>query len=115
METLLISIGGAVGAVLRYLVGVLHDDTSFPWSTLMVNVVGSFILGLVLLDGASSDLELLVGVGFCGAFTTFSSFSFQTVSLWEREKQKYAILNAIGNLVLSLTAFTGAWVLLREL
>ena len=112
MEVLLISIGGAVGAVLRYLVGQLIDNSSFPWSTLVVNALGSFILGSVIFGLSDSDILLLVSVGFCGAFTTYSSFSFQTVSLWEQGEQRAAFLNAAGNLTVSLLAFGVAWVLI---
>ena len=112
MEVLLISIGGAFGAVLRYLVGYLLDNTSFPWATLVVNAFGSFILGLVLFSVSDTDILLLINVGFCGAFTTYSSFSFQTVSLWEQDEQRRAFLNTFGNLVMSLLAFRTAWVLI---
>lgn len=112
MEVLLISIVGAVGAVLRYVVGQLIDNTSFPWATLVVNALGSFILGSVIFGVSDSDIHLLVSVGFCGAFTTFSSFSFQTVSLWEQGEQRDAFLNALANLTASLLAFGVAWVLI---
>lgn len=112
MEILLISIGGAVGAVLRYVVGQLIDNTSFPWATLVVNALGSFILGSVIFGVSDSDILLLVSVGFCGAFTTFSSFSFQTVSLWEQGEQRDAVLNALANLTASLLAFGAAWLLI---
>lgn len=112
MEILLISIGGAVGAVLRYVVGQLIDKTSFPWATLVVNALGSFILGSVIFGVSDSDIILLVSVGFCGAFTTFSSFSFQTVSLWEQGEQRDAFWNALANLTVSLLAFGAAWSLI---
>lgn len=108
MEALLVSIGGAAGAVLRYLVGQLLRKTDFPWATLLVNVVGSFVLGVVIVGGSRPEVHSLVSVGFCGAFTTFSSFSFETIRLWERGEATDAALNAIGNLVLSLIAFTAA-------
>jgi CrcB protein len=111
MEVFLISIGGAAGAVLRYVVGQLINSSSFPWATLVVNALGSFVLGSVIFGVSESDILLLVSVGFCGAFTTFSSFSFQTVSLWERGEQSAAFLNAFGNLTISLLAFGVAWVL----
>lgn len=109
MEAVLVSIGGAAGAVLRYVVGQLLRKTTFPWATLVVNTLGSFILGIVLLGGHTPTSQLLVGVGFCVAFTTFSSFSFQTVSLLDRDRQLHAVVNAMGNLTLSLIAFTLAW------
>ena len=111
MEVVLVSIGGALGASSRYVVGHVLRSTSFPWSTLLVNVVGSFLLGLVVFGANSEQLVLLVGVGFCGAFTTFSSFSFQTVELWERGMPSLAVLNAGGNLLVSLLAYGMAWVL----
>ena len=111
MEVFLISIGGAVEAVLRYLAGQVIDSSSFPWARLVVNALGSFILGSVIFGVSDSDILLLVSVGFCGAFTTFSSFSFQTVRLWDRGEQGAAFLNAFGNLTISLLAFGAAWVL----
>ena len=112
MEALLISIGGAFGAILRYLVGQLINNTSFPWATLIVNALGSFILGLAIFGVHDADILLMVSVGFCGAFTTFSSFSFQTVSLWEEGEERSAVLNALGNLTVSLLAFGVAWALM---
>jgi len=111
MEGLLISLGGALGAVFRYAVGQLLGKTSFPWETLVVNALGSFVLGVVLFGVRNADVLLLVSVGFCGAFTTFSSFSFQTVDLWDRDEHARAVLNAVGNLFVSLLAFASAWLL----
>lgn len=111
MEAILVGIGGALGAVLRYLVGQLIPTRAFPWGPLVVNAFGSFILGVVLFGITDGELLLVVGVGFCEAFTTFSSFSFQTVALWERTEHRRAVMNALGNLVLSILAFGGAWLL----
>lgn len=111
METALVGFGAAVGAVSRYAAGYLIDSTAFPWSTLIVNVAGSFLLGIVLLSGLDSRLRLAVGVGFCGAFTTFSSFSFQTVTLWEHGDRVGAVTNAVTNLGFSLLGFGLAGVL----
>jgi len=76
-----------------------------------VNTLGSFLLGVVLFGIRDTETLLLVSVGFCGAFTTFSSFSFQTVSLWEQDRQIRALCNALGNLGGSLLAFGVAWLL----
>ena len=111
IEPVLVSVGGGLGAVCRYLVGQFVGERRFPWATLVVNVVGSFLLGLVVFGVSDSEIALLVGTGFCGAFTTFSSFSFQTVGLWERGDKTHALLNAAGNLAVSLAGFAGAWVL----
>jgi len=101
IEAILVGVGGAVGATARYAVGQkLRTDARVPVSTLFVNVVGSFVLGLVAF-GASEDAFLLVGVGTCGAFTTFSSFSYETVEAL-RDDKVAGVTNAILNLVLSI-------------
>ncbi len=111
----LVGTGGAIGAILRY--GVANfllwwrGPHTFPVSTVVVNVIGSFVLGLVIFTGSGDESTLLIGVGACGAFTTYSSFSVQTVRLWEDGKHGYAIVNAIGNLVCSVTALGLAWLL----
>jgi CrcB protein len=84
---LLVAAGGAAGSVARHLVGVaaLGASAQFPWGTLAVNGVGSFVLGVVL--GAlppGSESRLLLGTGLCGGFTTFSAFSAEAVALAER-------------------------------
>ncbi|WP_182881834.1 fluoride efflux transporter CrcB [Microbispora sp. H10949] len=111
MTLLLVFLGGIVGAPARYLadrlVQRLHDSV-FPWGTLAVNASGSLVLGLLL--GARDDLGLptamvtLLGTGFCGAFTTFSTFGFETVRLLEEGAVLEAGLNALGSLVLGVLA-----------
>jgi CrcB protein len=111
----LVGTGGAIGAVLRYLVATLvvrlEGPTAFPTATLVVNVVGSFVLGVVVFGGTAEGAALLFGVGVCGAFTTYSSFSVQTVRLWEDGKLGYAVANAVGNIALSAAAVGLAWLL----
>src|ERR1044072_10039438 len=86
-QTGLVALGAASGGVLRYWVGYFtHASTkSWPWPTLAINVVGSLILGLfaaaALERGWGDGWKLLVAVGFCGGFTSFSSFPFLTVDL----------------------------------
>ena len=109
--TLLLGLGGALGAVSRYAVGRLLHGAAVPYATLVVNVLGSFLLGVVVFGGASSETVLVVGVGFCGAFTTFSSFGFQTVELWERGQRRAAVANAVANLACSIAALALAAVL----
>ncbi|MFD1642436.1 fluoride efflux transporter CrcB [Halohasta litorea] len=111
----LVGTGGAIGAVLRYLIATLiarwGGQRRFPLSTLVVNVVGSFALGVVIFGGFGETTTLFVGVGICGAFTTYSSFSVQTVRLWEDGMTGYALANAVGNLALSAVAVGAAWLL----
>jgi CrcB protein len=107
----LVGTGGALGAVLRHLVGELVDVEGFPLGTATVNVVGTFVLGLVTFGGAGDGALLLVGVGACGSFTTFSSFSVDTVWLWERGERRKAAANAVGTLLAAAAALALSWLL----
>jgi CrcB protein len=80
VEVMLVGVGGALGATVRYLVGVWLSDARYPVPTLVVNVLGSALFGLVLAV-AAGDAVLLFGVGLCGALTTFSTFAVDTVRL----------------------------------
>ena len=108
---LLVGAGGALGATGRYLTGVALESYPSTITTVVVNIVGSFVLGVLTFTAAGNDLALFVGVGVCGAYTTFSSFSFQTVDLWQRGRPGYAILYAAGNLGLAIGAVGVAWLL----
>jgi fluoride exporter len=107
----IVGTGGAIGAVLRYAVYQQLSSNQFPWPTLAVNVVGSFVFGAATLAGAGESTIQFLGIGICGAFTTFSSFSVETIQIYERGDKKLAVVNAVGNLVLSLVAIGLAWVL----
>jgi CrcB protein len=107
VTALLVVLGAAVGAPLRYLTDLavqsVHDSV-MPWGTFAVNVAGSFVLGVVAAAVAAGGLppsaSALVGTGFCGALTTFSTFGYETV----RALRDGSGLTALGNVVLSLAA-----------
>ncbi|MER7999390.1 fluoride efflux transporter CrcB [Streptomyces sp. NPDC095613] len=111
MSWLLVLAGAAVGGPLRYLadraVQARHDSV-FPWGTFVVNVTGCLILGLltgaVTAGAASSSVRLLVGTGLCGALTTYSTFSYETLRLAEDGAAFYAVANAVGSVVAGLGA-----------
>lgn len=111
----LVGIGGTIGALLRYAVVELVDTKSFPLGTFTVNVVGSFVLAVLTFIGASEQMILLLGTGACGSFTTFSSFSFDTVHLWTTDNRGWAILNAVGTLTGAVMAIGLAWALVHLL
>lgn len=108
MTWLLVMAGAAVGAPLRYLtdrfVQARHDST-FPWGTLTANVVGSLALGV--LTGAAADprLHLLIGTGLCGALTTYSTFSYETLQLAGVGARLYALANLVLTLTCGLSAY----------
>jgi CrcB protein len=112
----LLVIGGAmVGAPMRYLTDRAvqkRHDTVFPWGTFTVNVVGCLILGLlsgaVAAGAASSRVQLLLGTGLCGALTTYSTFSYETLRLAEDGARFFAAANVITSVVAGLgAAFAG--------
>jgi CrcB protein len=107
----LIGIGGAVGALARHAVGVYLGTGTYPWATFVVNVLGSVLLAVVTFAGSPSAVRLLVGIGACGAFTTFSSFAVETVQLWTDGERLVAVLNAGGTLVAALAAVGVGWLI----
>ncbi|MBA9044175.1 fluoride efflux transporter CrcB [Streptomyces griseofuscus] len=117
MNWLLVVAGAVVGAPARYLtdraVQSRHDSV-FPWGTFVVNVVGSLILGLVtgaVATGAAGPrLQLLLGTGLCGALTTYSTFSYETLRLTEAGSGLYASVNVVAGVAAGLAAaFAGYW------
>jgi CrcB protein len=102
-------VAAAVGAPARYLLDVWVQDRTrgdFPWGTCVVNVSGSlvlgFVTGVVLYHGASSDVRLVLGTGFCGAYTTFSTFTFETLRLLDggvRPPLRNVAVNTAGGLL----------------
>ncbi|GAA0247598.1 fluoride efflux transporter CrcB [Haladaptatus pallidirubidus] len=99
----LVGVGGVFGALSRHLVGQKLSGQAH--GTFAVNVLGSFVLGaLTACLMTDPALLTLFGTGFCGAFTTFSSFAFETVRLYERGKRREAVANATLNLVGALAA-----------
>lgn len=116
MTALLVLLGGAIGAPTRYLTDVLvqsRHDSVLPWGTITVNVVGSFLLGLIAgltyVSHAPSWVLTLVGTGFCGALTTFSTFSYETVRLAEAGRWRAAAGNVAISLALGLVAVAVGW------
>ena len=85
MTALLVAVGAFVGAPLRFAVASRLDDERFPYGTFLVNVAGSFLLGLLSGAAVTGSWLALLGVGFCGGFTTYSAFAVQTHRLgWAR-------------------------------
>jgi len=114
VTVLLVALGAAVGAPLRYLVDRAvqsRHDSVFPWGTFAVNVAGSFILGLLVrgtaVHAVPGSLAALLGTGLCGALTTYSTFGYETVRLLEERSRQFAVLNAAASVVAGLGAAFG--------
>jgi CrcB protein len=94
----LVALGAAVGAPLRYWLAQRLDREGVPLGIWLANVVGSTLLGLLVAVGTDGRALALLGVGFCGAFTTYSTFAVQTVGLGTRRGTAYALATVAGTL-----------------
>ncbi len=109
---LLIGIGGAIGSIFRYLthlVTIKYFQNAFPISTLLVNVFGSLLIGLFIgyiskYFPENQPLKFLLIVGFCGGFTTFSSFALENYTLFQNNQQFMAYLYIITSIILTISA-----------
>ncbi len=108
MNVLLVAIGGAIGAAARYLAGLwiaARFGAGFPWGTFFVNVTGSFLIGIVLVlverGTLPGEARLFLAVGILGGYTTFSSFSYETLQLLSGDIRP-VLLNAFGQLFVGL-------------
>ena len=104
MSALLVALGAAAGAPLRYLLGIWWDGR-LPWGTLAVNLVGSFVLGVVVGDAVQGHWLALLGTGFCGGLTTYSAFAVQTVHTSQRSRSRgsaYAVMTVAGCVAMAM-------------
>ena len=117
MTLALVLLGGALGAVCRFLVSRLAERLSrpLPWATFLVNIAGALLLGLLAGAGGALPgwLGALVGTGFCGALTTYSTFGYETVRLARTGPagRGWALLNVAATLVVGLGAASLGWLL----
>ncbi len=107
----LIGLGGAIGSMVRYAGYLLITNKNFPVATLVVNIIGSFIIGVILAYCAKNQIfsthwKLFLTTGICGGFTTFSAFSAENISLLQNGKIFVAAVYIVLSLVLSIAA---AW------
>ena len=116
MTVAMVLLGGAIGAPMRYLTDLYvqsRHDSVFPWGTFTVHVLGSLILGItaaVVTDvGPPAWVMALIGTGFCGALTTFSTFGFETVRLLEEGSVLTAVANCMASLTVGLGACAGGY------
>ncbi|HEX9038332.1 MAG TPA: fluoride efflux transporter CrcB [Ktedonobacterales bacterium] len=122
MRFFFVGLGGALGAIARYALGTWITQTlgpDFPWGTFIVNASGAFLIGVVLglSEGGtlSADARLFLAVGVLGGYTTFSTFTYETLGLIRDGNIGAALLNALGQLILGLVAVYLGLVLSRAL
>jgi CrcB protein len=123
MHWLAVAVGGALGAMARYAVSIWvfnYSSDKFPYATLSVNVLGSFIMGIlfvIIVERAALPAEMrsLLMVGFLGAFTTFSTFSLDALSLWQNGHLFVALVYVLATVILCLVAISSSIWLARLL
>lgn len=112
MIVVLLALAGALGALARFVVDSYTksklENVSFPFATVGINVSGSlllgFLAGLVVLQNGSTDVQVVVGTGFCGGYTTFGTASVESVRLVQAGRRSHALVAAVGTLALSVGA-----------
>ena len=120
INCLFVGMGGFIGSVCRYLLGLLPIETSqgFPVKTLITNVIGAFVIGIVAAAAAKNTalnprLVLFLKAGICGGFTTFSTFAYETGAMMEKGQTGLALLYVILSAVLGVLAVFGGQLLVR--
>ncbi|MEE3852886.1 fluoride efflux transporter CrcB [Gordonia sp. LSe1-13] len=111
MIVILVMVAGALGAGTRFILdGAIKQwrPTTFPWATLLINISGSLVLGViagsVMFATLEPDIQTVVGTGFCGGYTTFSTASFETVRLLEQRRSMFALFNVLASVLGSAAA-----------
>jgi len=119
---IVLSVGGAVGVNARYWLGVWMNkwaSPQFPWATVTINVSGSFLIGVLTIALARwlphQNLRLLVITGFLGGYTTFSTFEYDSATLWERGETRLLAVNMVGSVVAGFVAVLFGIALARSL
>ena len=118
MTPFLIAAAGSLGAISRFVLDghiKARYNHGFPWATFMINATGSlllgFVSGLLLRHHGFAETEMIIGAGFCGGYTTFSTASFETVRLLERREYKRVLGNAAGGLTAAIVAAAAGFIL----
>lgn len=110
IECLLVGLGGFLGSVLRYLIGLMYvnTDSGFPLKTFIINILGAFVIGalssIAMKYNVNSKVILFLKVGLCGGFTTFSTFALETQELLKNDRVGVAIIYVTLSVVVGVTA-----------
>ncbi|MET3901496.1 fluoride efflux transporter CrcB [Arthrobacter sp. D5-1] len=118
MTVILLALAGGLGAAVRFVVdGFVRArlKTAFPWGTVIINISGSlllgFLAGLVMRGQAPESLLLILGTGFLGGYTTFSTASLETIRLVQSGRTALAVINGLGTMAVSVVAAAaGVWI-----
>jgi fluoride exporter len=106
-DTLLVGLGGAIGAMVRFGISNIKINSQyiFPIHTLCINIIGSFLLGYLATLSLPTSVQRLWAVGICGGFTTFSTFSKEAVTLWQQQQYTISVGYVLLSILLGIAAF----------
>ena len=108
MEYIFVGIGGTFGAITRYLLGKYISERSksvFPWGTFIINITGALLLGILSGAHTGNTMYALLGDGFLGAYTTFSTFMYEGFNLFQDREKLNAFVYIIGSLFIGIVGF----------
>ena len=116
---LLVALGGGLGSMLRYGCSLMINTRFFPWPTLAVNIIGSFLIGLIVAisikdESFMNNWKLFLATGICGGFTTFSAFSLENMAFLQNGKYLLALLYVLASIVFGITAAFGGFKLIQQ-
>jgi CrcB protein len=116
-ELILVGLGGASGSILRYAVSFLIRANGFPLATLVINITGSFLLGVVIAysekNAAAGPWKHLLAIGLCGGFTTFSTFSMESLNLLKQQQYLLLIIYVLASILFGIAAVWAGHLLTR--
>lgn len=122
LECLVVGMGGFLGSVLRYLIGKIpvNETMTFPIKTFAINLIGSFVIGIlaalsVKYSSLNPRLVLFLKVGFCGGFTTFSTFALETSDLMQKGQTSIAVVYAVLSAVFGVLCVIGGQALIEHI
>ncbi len=108
MSLILVGIGGIFGGISRYQLGKFisqKSKTTFPIGTFIINITGAFLLGLLSSLDTGKNIYILLGDGFLGAYTTFSTFIYESFNLFQGNEKLNAFINILGSLIVGIIGF----------
>ena len=108
MEYLMVAAGGAFGSLARFVIGrriAEKAGAGFPWGTFFINIMGAILLGIVSVLALGGNLYILVGEGFLGAYTTFSTFMYEGFNLIQENEKMNACIYILGSIILGLIGY----------
>lgn len=109
MEYLLLGIGGALGSITRYQLGKIiteKSSTSYPIGTFIINITGAVLLGILSSVNVNKNVYILLGDGFLGAYTTFSTFMYEGFNLFQENEKMNAFIYILSTLILGIIGYT---------